>query len=459
MTKSDKRLRGEATSSLEKGFAAVVKPFEQFIRDQKTASALLLVCTLVALIIANSPLADHYERLVETRIGFVLSGSEYAMSLRHWVNDGFMALFFFILGLEIKRELLIGELRAPSRALPVIAAAAGGMLVPALLFYALNQGGDTLQGWAIPMATDTAFAIGILALLGTRVPAGLTTFLLALAIIDDMGAVLVIALFYSDAISLAHLGSALALLAALLAINHLGVRRPIVYFAGGGLVWLAMLGSGVHATLAGILVAITIPARPARSPRAFVRRSRQLIDEFETIENDGEAVSPILAEPEQHEVVEQLQETAAEATTPLQLWERTLEHPVALFVLPLFALANAGIAVEPAALPALLGHPLALGIVLGLVVGKAAGISLATLAVLAPGRGRLPEGMQRCHLLGLGLLGGMGFTMSIFIAGLGFAEQPELLVIAKTGILAASLIAGLGGYLWLRFACRSSLDR
>ena len=245
----------------------------------------MLVCTLVALIIANSPLADHYERLVETRIGFVLSGSEYTMRLRHWVNDGLMALFFFILGLEIKRELLIGELREPSRALPVIAAAAGGMLVPALLFYALNQGGDTLQGWAIPMATDTAFAIGILALLGTRLPAGLTTFLLALAMIDDMGAVLVIALFYSDA------------------------------------------------------------------------------------------------------------------------------------------------------------------------------ISLATLAVLAPGRGRLPEGMQRRHLLGLGLLGGMGFTMSIFIAGLGFAEQPELLVIAKTGILAASLIAGLGGYLWLRFACRSSLDR
>ena len=233
--------------------------------------------------------------------------------------------------------------------------------MPALLYIALNQGGDATQGWAIPMATDTAFAIGILALLGARVPAGLTTFLLALAIIDDMGAVLVIALFYSETIS-------------------------------------------------------------------------------------------ILAEPQKHTVVERLQETAAQATTPLQLWERALEHPVALFVLPLFALVNAGIVVEPAALPGLLSDTLALGIVVGLVVGKVAGITLATFVVLALGLGRLPDGMLRRHLPGLGLLGGMGFTMSIFIAGLGFHNQPEQLLIAKTGILTASLIAGVGGYLWLRFA-------
>jgi NhaA family Na+:H+ antiporter len=264
MTETGSKLRGETTSTLATGFARIVTPFERFIRDQKTASALLLLCTVAALIIANSPLADRYESFVETRIGFVLGGNDYAMSLRHWVNDGLMALFFFILGLEIKRELLVGELREPARALPVIAAAAGGMLVPALLYYALNHGGDTMQGWAIPMATDTAFAIGILALLGKRAPPGLTIFLLALAIIDDMGAVLVIALFYSDAISVAHLATALALLAVLLVLNALGVRRPVVYFASGGLVWLAMLGSGAHATLAGILVAMTIPARPAR---------------------------------------------------------------------------------------------------------------------------------------------------------------------------------------------------
>jgi NhaA family Na+:H+ antiporter len=452
MTDPIQRLRGETTSALEKGFANIVSPFQQFIRDQKTASLLLLAGTLIALIIANSPLVHDYESLVEMRLGFVLGESDYAMSLRHWVNDGLMALFFFILGLEIKRELLVGELREPARSLPIVAAAAGGMVVPALLYYLVNQSGDAIQGWAIPMATDTAFAIGILALLGSRLPRGLTTFLLALAIIDDMGAVLVIALFYSDTISLAHLGSAAGLLTALLVMNLFGVRHPVLYFAGGGLVWLAMLGSGVHATLAGILVAMTVPARPAHSTRTFIRRSRQLLDEFEAIETREETASPILAEPEKHAVVERLQETAAEATTPLQLWERALEHPVALFVLPLFALVNAGIRVEPAELPALFYDSVALGIVLGLVVGKTVGISLPTLAVLGLGYGQLPAGMQPRHIVGLGLLGGMGFTMSIFIAGLGFGNQPEQLVIAKTGILTASLIAGVSGYLWLRFA-------
>jgi NhaA family Na+:H+ antiporter len=451
MIEPSPRLRGETASTLEKGFASIVTPFQEFIRDQKTASLLLLSCTLIVLIIANSPLAEQYESLVETRIGIVLGGSDFVMSLRHWVNDGLMALFFFVLGLEIKRELLVGELREPARSIPVVAAAAGGMLVPALLFYALNHGGDTIQGWAIPMATDTAFAIGILALLGTRIPAALTTFLLALAIIDDLGAVLVIALFYTGTISMLYLGSALGLLIVLVIFNLLGVRHPIVFFIGGSLVWLAMLGSGVHATLAGILVAMTVPARPARSPRAFVRRSRQLIDEFEEIDTSQESTSPILAEPQKHNVVERLQETASQATTPLQLWERTLEHPVALFVLPLFALVNAGIAVEPAALQAHIADPLAMGIIVGLVVGKFAGISLATLAVLRLGLGQLPDGMLQHHIPGLGLLGGIGFTMSIFIAGLGFSSQPEQLLIAKTGILTASLIAGLAGYLWLRF--------
>jgi NhaA family Na+:H+ antiporter len=454
------RLRGETTSTLEKGFANVITPFQRFIGDQKTGSALLLLCTVVALLIANSPLAPAYENLIGTRIGFVFGGEFYAMSLHHWVNDGLMALFFFVLGLEIKRELLVGELREPARSLPVLAAAAGGMVVPAALFYAINHGTEVMHGWAIPMATDTAFAIGVLALLGGRVPLGLTTFLLALAIIDDMGAVLVIALFYTDSISLAHLAAALGLLSALALANLLGVRRPVIYFIGGGLVWLAMLGSGVHATLAGILVALTVPARPRHGTRSFLRRSRRLIDEFEAIEADaGDAAEPILAKPEKHAVVEQLQDTAAKATTPLQLWERALEHPVALFVLPLFALVNAGIHVELQALPRLLADPLAVGIIAGLVLGKPAGISLATGALLALGRGRLPEGMQAHHLVGVGLLGGMGFTMSIFIAGLGFGAQPEQLLIAKTGILTASLIAGLGGYLWLRLGARAPLNR
>ncbi len=446
------KLHGESTSVLEKGFANVVSPFQDFIHEQKTASMLLLLSTLIALIIANSPLADAYHALIETRFGFVLANSDYSMSLHHWVNDGLMSLFFFILGLEMKRELLVGELRDAARAVPVFAAAVGGMLVPALLFYAFNHDGSAAHGWAVPMATDTAFAIGILALLGARVPPGLTAFLLALAIIDDMGAVLVIALFYSDAISLQYLGSAAVILVALMVMNLLGVRWPVFYFAGGGLVWLSMLGSGIHATLAGILVAMIVPARPKRSTRAFVRRSRELLDEFEAIENEETETTPVLAEPGKHEVVENLQQTASQATTPLQLWERALEHPVALFVLPLFALVNAGIAVDLSALPSLLGESLALGIVLGLVLGKAIGISLPTYALLKLNIGRLPDGVQQGHIMGLALLGGMGFTMSIFIATLGFAGHPEQQVIAKTGILTASLIAGACGYLWLRFA-------
>ena len=239
--------------------------------------------------------------------------------------------------------------------------------------------------------------------------------------------------------------------------NLLGVRRPVIYFVGGGLVWLAMLGSGVHATLAGILVALTVPARARHGTRSFLHRSRRLIDEFEAIEaSAGEASAPILAEPEKHAVVEQLQDTAAKATTPLQLWERAYEYPVALFVLPLFALVNAGIPVEINALPRLLGDPLAVGIILGLVLGKTAGIGLATAALLALGRGRLPKGMQPSHVVGVGLLGGIGFTMSIFIAELGFRGQPDQLLLAKTGILFASVIAGTAGYLCLRFTSRSA---
>lgn len=446
------KLHGKATSTLEKGFANVVSPFQDFIHEQTTTSMLLLASTLIALIIANSPLADAYHALIETRMGFVLGDYDYAMSLHQWVNDGLMALFFFILGLEIKRELLVGELRDVARAAPIFAAAVGGMLVPAVLFYAINHDGGAADGWAIPMATDTAFAIGVLALLGNRVPPGLTTFLLALAIIDDIGAVLVIALFYSDTINLQNLSVAAILLATLMVMNLLGMRRPIVYIVGGGLVWLSMLSSGIHPTLAGILVAMIVPARPKRSTRAFVRRSRELLDEFEAIENKEEDTKPVLAKPDKHEVLENLQQTAAQATTPLQLWERALEHPVALFVLPLFALINAGITVDLPVLPTMLGDSLALGIVLGLVLGKAMGISLPTYALLKLKIGRLPGGVEQGHIMGLSLLGGMGFTMSIFIATLGFANQEEQLLIAKTGILTASLIAGACGYLWLRLA-------
>jgi len=372
-----------------------------------------------------------------------------------------MALFFFVIGLEIKRELLGGELQNVRLAVPVVAASIGGMVVPALIYAIFNAGTPASHGWGIAVATDTAFAVGILALLGKRVPLAVAAFLTALAIIDDIGAVLVIAIFYTETILKTHLIYAAILLAGLILLNLLGVRRPAPYFLGGGLVWLAMLESGIHATVAGILVALTVPARPRHGPYWFLRRTRRLIDEFEQLEQkkqqQKENNDNILGAADQHTIVEQVQDTAHKATTPLQLWERSLENPVALLVLPVFALANAGVPVNAAAVPAMLTDPIILGILLGLVVGKTIGISIFCWLALKSGFGYLPPAMNLKHVIGISLLGGMGFTMSIFIAGLSFSNSPEQLQVAKSAILLASLIAGLCGYLWLRITSTDKL--
>lgn len=435
---------------LEARFERVITPFQEFIRDHTTGSLLLISCTLIALVIANSPLAHRYETLIQTPLGFIVGERAFKMSLHHLINEGLMSLFFFVLGLEIKREMLAGELKNPRQSLPVIAAAIGGMLIPALIFFALNANTATVHGWGIPMATDTAFAVGILALLGRRIPTALFAFLTALAIIDDLGAILVIAAFYTDTISFHALGFAALVLGVLIGCNAFGCRHPLVYTIGGGLVWLAMLQSGVHATVAGVLAALTVPARPKRGPQWFLRRTRKLLGEFESIEKAS--THPILGEEEQHGVVEQVRKTAGTAMTPLRRWENALEHPVVLFVLPLFALANAGIATNPESLSATGTHVLGLGIILGLVAGKSIGITLFTWLALRLKLGGLPRDVNMRHIVGIGLLGGMGFTMSIFITGLGFADNPETLVTAKTAILLASLLAGLSGYLWLRFS-------
>lgn len=448
MSNGDQNKEGYETA-LERSFKNVITPFQEFVRDQTTGSVLLILCTLIALGLANSPLAQGYEGLIHTETGLVFGDWSLTLSVRHWINEGLMSLFFFVLGLEIKREILVGELRDPEQSVPVIAAAIGGMVVPASIYYAFNATTGTAHGWGIPMATDTAFAVGVLALLHRHIPAALTTFLTALAIIDDLGAIMVIALFYTDTLSLPHLGVAAALLGALIMCNALGTRRPSVYIIGGGMVWAAMLGSGVHATVAGVLVAMTVPARPRAGPGWFVRRIRGLVDEFQEIEEQSDR--PILGEERQHAVVERVQDTAEKASTPLRRWERILEYPVALLVMPVFALANAGIPIEPGGLAGLWHDPLTLGIVLGLVLGKGLGITFMAWLALRLGLGRLPEDMTLRHIAGIGLLGGMGFTMSIFIAGLSFASDPDALLVAKMAILLASLIAGVSGYLWLRW--------
>jgi NhaA family Na+:H+ antiporter len=440
---------------LEAKAERVLTPFQEFIRDQTSGSILLILCTVVALIIANSPLAHQYETLVEMKAGFVFGDWSFKMSVRHWINDGLMSLFFFILGLEIKREILVGELRDTQRSFPVIAAAVGGMLAPAAIFYLINAGTPYVHGWGIPMATDTAFAIGILALLRRRIPIALFTFLTALAIIDDMGAILVIAVFYTETINLPFLGLAGLFIMILIGLNIIGIRRPLMYILLGGIVWLAMLLSGVHATVAGILVAMTVPARPKRGAGWFVSKARNLIEEFENIEKES---NRSILEEEKHEVVEQVQGTAEKATAPLRRWENALERPVALFVMPVFALANAGIPVDFSSLSIVWSHSLSLGIFLGLLAGKTAGISLLAWLAVRLQLGRLSQGVTMRHIIGIALLGGMGFTMSIFIAGLGSADTPETLVAAKAAILQASLVAGVSGYLWLRFLTTPAKD-
>jgi len=266
----------------------------------------------------------------------------------------------------------------------------------------------------------------------------------------------VIAVFYTETINLPFLAAAMLLILLLILLNAAGIRRPVVYFLIGGLVWLAMLGSGVHATVAGILVALTVPARPKRGPGWFARRTHRLAEEFETMERESDR--PLLGEEAQHAVADNIKDTVEKATTPLRNWERYLERPVALVVMPVFALSNAGIPLDPQTLPGLLSNPLTLGIVIGLPLGKLIGITLMTWLSLRLGLGRLSAGVQMRHIVGVGLLGGMGFTMSIFISSLGFTSETETLIAAKTAILLASLFAGVSGFLWLRFSGKV-LDR
>lgn len=432
--------------------ARALRPLDAFIRDASLGSVILFTCAAIALILANSPLAGGYQELVSTYAKIEIGTFSVEGTLRHWVNDGLMVLFFFVLGLEIKREILVGELHDRGRALPVIAAALGGMLVPALIYVAFNAGSPAIRGWGVPMATDTAFVIGVLTLIGREAKATLAAFLTALAILDDIGAILVIAIFYAEGVSVTHLLVAAGVFAGLGALNLVGVRRPGIYLFGGIVLWLTLLGSGVHATAAGILAALATPARPRRVGGWLAQRVQGLVQEFERLERRRPHDRSILADGDQHAVVEDLQQAVEQATTPLQRWERALERPIALFVLPLFALMNAGLPLSRELIARLWSDPLALGVILGLVVGKAVGIAAGVWVVLRAGYGRLPLNMHMEHVVGVGLLGGMGFTMSLYIASLGL--EAEALETAKAAVIAASILAGSAGFLWLRSVMR-----
>ncbi len=432
----------------EKTFDTILTPFEEFIHRQTTSGLLLMATAIIALYLANSGFAVAYAHMIHTPVGFNVGGWGIEKSLQHWVNDGLMALFFFLVGLELKREILVGELATPRNAILPIMAAIGGMLVPALFYYFLNSEGDAAKGWGIPMATDIAFAIGVLALLANRVPKSLITFLVALAIVDDLGAVVVIALFYTDQIVFEALLGASIVLAALIALSMGGIRQPVPYFILGLVLWAFLLKSGVHATLAGVITAFTIPAKPKYDPVRFSRKVKSLMMKFDA---SYEPEKSIMTNDKLRGVVQTLENGVHRVEAPLQRLEHSMHMPVAFIVIPIFAFINAGVPIDLSGLGQTLMHPVTMGVMSGLIFGKLVGIVGACWVTLKLGFGQLPVGTKFSHIIGVALLAGIGFTMSIFIAELGFAGQDENILMAKTGILIASLMAGIGGYLWLYF--------
>ncbi len=430
----------------ERSFDKILTPFEEFIHRQTTSGLLLMGTAVLALVLANGPLSSAYERLVLTPIGLAIGGWTLEMTLHHWINDGLMALFFFVVGLELKRELLVGELAKPRNAALPIAAAIGGMVVPGLVYFAINPAGDAALGWAIPMATDIAFAIGALALLASRVPKALITFLVALAIVDDLGAVTVIAVFYTDTIALVPLGVAGTLFLMLMVFNLIGIRKILPYFIVAVFLWYAFLLSGVHATLAGILGALSVPATPKYDPERFSQHVKELLRRFDTSHEPGKS---IMTNDALRAVVQTLENGVHSVETPLQRLEHIWHIPVAYLVIPIFALANAGIPLAIGSMRESLTDPVMLGVSLGLVLGKFVGITGASWLMLKLGLAALPKDTRFTQIAGVSLLAGIGFTMSIFVAQLGFGAREDLLLMAKTGILAGSLLAGVAGFIWL----------
>ncbi|MGI9537277.1 MAG: Na+/H+ antiporter NhaA [Desulfocapsaceae bacterium] len=438
-------------SSLEQSFKQVVSPIEEFLHQETSSGILLMICVAVALVIANSPLFPVYDAVLHTK--FTIGTEKYyiSQSIQHWINDGLMALFFFVIGLEVKREFLIGELSNLRQAILPISAAIGGMVVPAGFYLIFNSSGPEVNGWGIPMATDIAFAVGIVALLGSRVPKPLVAMLLALAIVDDIGAILVIALFYTDTIHMGALIFSGVCFLLLIAVNLVGVRSPLPYGVIGLIFWLAMLKSGIHATLVGVLTAFTVPARSSLNSHHFSAAMTDLLKNFRSqIQETGDSqMLGVLRNSRKQALLQSMENGLHKMESPLQRMEHVLHGWVSFTIVPLFALANAGIPIDFDRLGEILLHPVTIGVMAGLLLGKVVGIYSFSWLVVKLKLGDLPQGVTMSQILGIGLLAGIGFTMSIFIGSLAFESNPEALLNAKIGILFASLAAGILGYIWL----------
>lgn len=418
-------------------------PFQKFVKIESFSGILLMLATILALVWANSPYGDSYRELWQYDLGIVTETFEFKKPLILWINDGLMAIFFFLIGLEIKRELLIGELNTPKKIAFPLVGALGGMLVPVIFFLVLNQNPDTAQGWGIPMATDIAFSLAILNVLGKRVPLSLKIFLTAFAIVDDIGAVLVIAIFYSGSINITLLLIALAMLAVLYFLSYKGIYSKFIMFIFGIIIWFLFLKSGIHPTIAGILLAFSVPIRQK------IETSKFLV-ELENVYSNIKAASvlkkPILSH-EQIEHVDNLNDWSAKFQSPLQHLEHNLHGWVAYFIIPIFALANAGVLISGSEN---LDIALIINIIVCLILGKGIGITLIVFIAQKLKWIEVPSDISFKQIIGVAFLAGIGFTMAIFIGSLAFASTPEFIDSAKIGILIGSFISAIIGYVILR---------
>ncbi|MBT6891336.1 MAG: Na+/H+ antiporter NhaA [Gammaproteobacteria bacterium] len=427
----------------------VTRPFQMFLEHKLAGAGLLLVFTIVALLWANSGYSDSYHGLLHTYATIGIGEFELSKTLSHWINDGLMGIFFFVVGLEIKREFLAGELANPKTAALPIFGALGGVLAPALIYLAINPSGEASLGWGIPMATDIAFALGILALFPVSI--SLKVFLTALAIVDDIGAILVVAIFYTDDIALQSLAIGGCFLLVSITANMAGVRNPVLYFLIGFVVWVAFLKSGVHATLSAVLMAFTIAARTRIHGNQFAEQAEALL---KRLRETGLPQGNALLSSEQHSIVHSMEQVTEQATAPLQELEHTIMPYVTFMIMPIFALANAGVVIAED-FGAVLTSSIAVGIVAGLVIGKPLGIFVFAWLSVKLKVAELPEDVTFTQIGAVGMLAGVGFTMALFISTLAWADT-SIIETAKTGVLLGSLVSALIGSFLLYLTTRNS---
>jgi NhaA family Na+:H+ antiporter len=421
--------------------------FQRFFHSEVSGSIILLASTIIALVWANSPWSDLYFKLAHTKIGISWGDIQFNMSLEHWIADGLMVIFFFVVGLEIKRELVVGQLSSLQMAILPVAAAIGGMIFPALIYTAFNFSGDASSGWGIPMATDIAFALGILAMFGSRAPIELKVFLTALAIADDLGAVLVIAVFYTEQIVFGGLVTMALFMILILLANRIGIRQMWIYLLLAVGAWAGVLFSGVHATVAGVLVAMLVPVKAKIEPEEFLSTTKRRLDQLERSNITKESM---VKDKKQMEALDDIY-LVTEDIRPVGLSLEHQLHPVQSFlILPLFALFKAGVSLDAESMSQI-GGTISLGIIFGLFFGKQLGILLSSWIAVRSGKTSLPQGISWSQIWGVSILAGVGFTMSIFISDLAF-KSAELISQAKIAIIVASLLSGIVGFMILRRA-------